>query len=106
VRTDVSQDDVHRYGPPPGYGPFPGYGWRRPTNQLAVLALLLAFVLGPVGLVLGLVARRQVQQTGEAGDGLALAAVVIGGIATTLIVVGVVLSVALLAALSSGSSAP
>ena len=102
----MSQDDVHRYGPPPGYGPFPGYGWRRPTNQLAVLALLLAFVFGPVGLVVGLVARRQVQQTGEAGDGLALAAVVIGGIATTLIVVGVVLSIGFLAAVSSGSSAP
>ena len=42
---------------------------------------MFAFVFAPAGLVMGLVARRQIRQTGEDGDGLALAAVVIGAVA-------------------------
>ena len=87
--------DPPAYGPPPGhgtpwYGPAPGYGapgpgfpLRRPTNSTAVLALVFAFVFAPVGLVLGIAARRQIRRTGEEGDGLALAGIVIGSIAVT-----------------------
>ena len=72
--------------PPPGYGFPPGYGYPRPTNTLAILALVMAFVVSPVGLVLGIVARRQIRQTGEQGDGLALAGIIVGGIGTALAV--------------------
>ena len=83
------------YGPPPGhggwYGPPPGYpGFRRPTNVTAILALVMAFVFAPAGLVLGIVARRQIKQTGEEGDGLALAGIIVGAIATALFVLLIV----------------
>jgi hypothetical protein len=59
---------------------------------------VLAFVFAPAGLVLGVVARRQIRQTGEQGDGLALAGIIVGGIVTALFVLGfVVLVVGLVA---------
>jgi hypothetical protein len=96
------------YGPPPSYGPPPGYGWRRPTNQLAVIALVLSFLgaLSPVGLVLGIVARGQIRRTGEEGDGLALAAIIVGGVLTTLLVVGLLFWIFVLASIDGGASAP
>uniref|UniRef100_UPI00110C9998 DUF4190 domain-containing protein n=1 Tax=Modestobacter altitudinis TaxID=2213158 RepID=UPI00110C9998 len=88
------------------YGPPPGYGWRPPTNQLAVIALVLTFVFPPAGLVCGIVARRQLRRTGEGGDGLTLAAIIIGGISTTLIAVGLLLWISVLASIANGSFAP
>jgi uncharacterized membrane protein len=105
----VSTGDDHLYrgdpSPPPGYGP-PGYGppgygppgypppgygapgyppqWRRPTNTLAILALVLSFVFAPAGLVLGLMARKQIRRSGEEGEGLALAGIIVGSIFTAL----------------------
>ena len=94
------------YGPP-GYGPPPGYGSPGPTNTLAILALVMAFVFSPVGLVLGIVARRQIRQTHEQGDGLALAGIIIGGIGTALAVLAFLFFfLALAAAGSSGAFAP
>ena len=98
------------YGPPgygvPGYGPPPGYGYPRPTNTMAILALVMAFVFSPVGLVLGIVARRQIRQTGEQGDGLALASIIIGGIGTALAVLAFVFFFLALAAAGSTGFAP
>ena len=87
------------------YGPPPGHGWGRPTNQLAMVALVLSFLgpLSPVGLVLGVVARGQIRRTGEEGEGVALAAVVVGGVITTLLVVVVVFWVLVLASIDAGS---
>jgi hypothetical protein len=102
----VSQDDLYRRDPSPGYGPPPGYGWRPPTNQLAVIALAVTFVFPPAGLVCGILARRQLHRTGESGDGLTLAAIVIGGISTTLIVVGLLLWISVLASIGDGAFAP
>ncbi len=83
------------YGPPPGgpgygypgYGGAPGYPYGRPTNSLAILSLVLAFVFAPAGLITGIIARRQIRETHEEGDGLALAGIVVGGIATGVVVV-------------------
>lgn len=74
--------------PAPGY---PGYPMVRPTNTMAVLSLIMAFVFAPAGLVLGIIARRQIRQTGEQGDGLALAGAIIGGIGTAFVVLGFLL---------------
>jgi ABC-type spermidine/putrescine transport system permease subunit II len=76
---------------PPGYPP----GYPRPTNSLAIAALVTALSLAgaPVGLALGIAARRQIRRTGEQGDGLALAAVIVGGIATGCFVLLIVLLV-------------
>jgi Domain of unknown function (DUF4190) len=83
------------FAPPPGYGPYAGYGYppaffRPPTNTMAILALVFAFVFAPVGLGLGVAARRQIRQTGEEGDGLALAGIIVGGIFTALFVLMIV----------------
>ncbi|HEV7872195.1 MAG: conserved rane protein of unknown function [Modestobacter sp.] len=107
------------YGPQPGYGPPPGHppqaygqpGWGpglpRPTNTLAILALVLAFVFAPAGLVLGIVARRQIRQTGEEGDGLALAGIIIGAIVTAMFALAVIAWVVAFASIvSSDGFAP
>ena len=93
------------WGPPPSWGPPPGYGWRRPTNRLAPIALVLCFfgVLAPVGLALGIVARKQIRQTGEGGDGRALAAVVVGGVVSPLLLIGIVIWIVALSAIANGS---
>jgi hypothetical protein len=67
------------YGPPNPYAYPP-----RPTNSMAVVALILALVVPPVGLVLGIIARRQIRDTGEDGDSLALAGIVVGACLTAL----------------------
>ena len=91
------------YGQPqPGYGPMPGYApgygapvyGPRPTNTMAILALVLAFVFAPAGLVLGIIARKQIRQTGEEGDGLALAGIIVGGIFTAIFVLVLILMIA------------
>jgi hypothetical protein len=81
-----------QYGPPPpGYGyppPYPVYGpptnaaYPPPTNPMAIAALVCALTIAPVGLGLGIAARKQIRRTGEQGDGLALAGIIIGGIVT------------------------
>jgi Domain of unknown function (DUF4190) len=54
------------------------------VNALAIVALIFAFVFAPLGIVLGHVARRQINQTGQRGGGIATAALVIGYLALAL----------------------
>lgn len=96
----------------PGYGGStppggPGYGrgaWQGPsgdgrsgyevqygpgaagrTNVLAIVSLVTSVVgLGIVGIVTGHIARGQIRRSGEAGDGLALAGLIIGYVVTIL----------------------
>jgi len=62
-------------------------------NTLAVVAFVLAFVVSPAAIALGVIARGQIRRTGESGNGLATAGVVLGSVFT---VVGMA-AVALLA---------
>jgi hypothetical protein len=75
----------------PPYGqPFPpqpyGYGYPPPprrTNGLAIASMVLGIVwiywIGSIlALVFGYVARRQIRQRGESGDGMAIAGIVLG----------------------------
>lgn len=74
------------YGPPPGGQP----GSQPPaasTNGTAIAALVLSLLLSPVGIILGYVARSQIKRTGEAGAGLAKAALIIGWIFTLIPVI-------------------
>lgn len=43
------------------------------TNVMAILSLVFAFVFWPLGIVFGVIARKQIAQTGEGGAGLAKA---------------------------------
>jgi hypothetical protein len=93
------------YPPQPGYGPggYPPYGYRPPTNTVAILALVFAFVFAPAGLVLGIVARRQIARTREQGSGLALAGIIVGAVLTVIWVLVIVVWIIALAALSGSN---
>ena len=77
------------YGQPP-YGGQPGYGQPMyvpvvaTTNTMAILALVFAFVFSPAAIVLGHIAKKQIRQTGEQGEGLATAGLWLGYIFTGL----------------------
>ena len=90
---------VPGHGQPVGYAMPPQYG--RPTNTMAILALVMAFVFAPAGLVLGIMARKQITRTGEEGDGLALAGMIIGGLFTAFFVLILVFMIIAFAGLSS-----
>lgn len=75
------------YAPPP----YMGYGPPQPgTNGLAIASLvcslggLVTCISAPVGIVLGHMARRQIRQTGEQGEGMAIAGLWVGYILTVL----------------------
>jgi hypothetical protein len=93
------------YGQPDAYPPPPWAG-RRPTNALSVVSLVLAFVCPPAGLVLGVVARRQIARTREEGSGLALAGIVVGSLWTGLIAALLVVWLVAVSMLASGSFGP
>jgi hypothetical protein len=93
--------------PPPGYpqpplgayGAYPGYPPpARGTNTMAILALVFAFVFAPAGIVFGIIARNQIARTGEEGEGLALAGLIVGAVFTLLIVAYIIFMVAIFAA--------
>jgi hypothetical protein len=67
--------------PPPVAGYYPA-----PTNTLAILALIFAFLFPIAGVICGHIARSQIKRTGEGGDGLALAGLILGYALTGLIV--------------------
>ena len=103
-------DPSNPYGaypqPQAGYGqPYPGYGQAYPpprgTNTMAILALVFGILVAPLGLVFGFVARSQIKKTGEDGDGLALAGIIIGGIFTLLFIAYIVFIIIFFAAVAS-----
>jgi hypothetical protein len=102
--------------PGPGYPAYPpnyGYGYGVParTNTLAITSLVLSLVglgcgiLAPAGAIVGHVAKRQIRERGEAGDGLALAGIIVGWIVTGLYLVYIaIVIVALVAGMDSGAT--
>ncbi|MBT1544714.1 DUF4190 domain-containing protein [Curtobacterium aurantiacum] len=58
-----------------------------PLSLLAVVAIVLAFLAPIGGVVVGFIARRDVRLTGDRGDGIAFAAILIGA---TLTVFGII----------------
>lgn len=69
-----------------GYQPLP------PTNTLAIIALVASifavmsslFLAGIAGIIMGHMARKQIRQSGERGDGMAIAALWVGYVGTIL----------------------
>jgi hypothetical protein len=105
----------------PGYGgpgyAGPGYGVPQPkTNSLALASIICGaaqIFLGPLStipaIVLGHMARRQIRSTGENGDGLALAGLLIGWVGLiTFVILATVLVVLFIGVWHStgGSSTP
>jgi peptidyl-prolyl cis-trans isomerase B (cyclophilin B) len=89
--------------PPPPYGAYPppagayagyyGYPQPQPTNALAIVSLVCAFLFAPLGIIFGHISLSEIKKTGEQGRGLAVAALVISYLITVLTVVVVLLSV-------------
>jgi hypothetical protein len=59
---------------------------------------------GPFAVVVGQKARREISRTGEQGDGMALAGVITGAIATALLVIGVIVLVVVIIVAASSSN--
>jgi hypothetical protein len=71
------------------------------TNALSILALIFGLLGGTVlPIVLGHIARSQIRRTGESGDGLALAGLILGYVSSSVVVV--ILIVAFASAAGSG----
>ncbi len=85
----------------PGYAQAQPYPAPRGTNTMAILALVFGIIVAPLGLVFGFMARSQIKKTGEDGDGLALAGIIIGGIFTLLFIAYIVFIVIFFAAFAS-----
>jgi len=96
-----------QYPSPYPYAPYPSpYGYSPPktTSGLAVASMVTSIVgaatlfcwglggiIGLVGAILGHVARRKIRTSGEAGDGMALAGIIVGWIVLGLGIVGAAL---------------
>jgi hypothetical protein len=79
-----------QYGQPP-QSPYAAQPYQQPyvqaappTNTMAILALVFAFVFAPLAIVFGHMAKKQIKQTGEGGEGLATAGLIMGYIFTGL----------------------
>lgn len=94
-------------GPPPvspyGYPAYPVVV-SPPTNGLAIAALVCSVagiatcgITAPVGAILGHVARRQIRERGEGGDGMALAGIIVGWIMTGLVALFIAFYVVMIA---------
>ncbi|MGI8677823.1 MAG: DUF4190 domain-containing protein [Jatrophihabitans sp.] len=80
------------YPPGPAFPPAYGYPSSVGTNGLAIASLVLGILwlywIGSIlALILGLVARSQIKQRRQPGDGLAIAGIILGiiGVATLVI---------------------
>lgn len=86
--------------PPPGYvqqpygqQPYAAYPPQPGTNVLAIVAIISAFFIPIAGIICGHIARKQIRETGEQGDGLALTGLIVGYVFTALIIVFIVIYV-------------
>ena len=109
---------------PAGYPGYPAYGYQSPvtpaqrTNGLAIASMVISIVaamglvcygfggfLGIVGAIMGHIARRQARERAESGEGMAMAGVIVGWIATALAVLIVAVIVFFVwAAVTTGST--
>ena len=85
----------------PGAPVPPAYQPAAPAPQqsktLSIVALILAFLVAPVGAILGFVALNQSKKAGEK-NGMALAAIIIGIVFTLIWIISVIVSIALIGA--------
>jgi hypothetical protein len=85
------------YGQPHGYG-YP-YAAPKRTNGLAIASMVLGILwlywVGSIlALVFGYIAKNQIRERGEAGDGMATAGIVLGWIGVGFIGLAVVIGIA------------
>ena len=69
---------------PPAPAPYQAAPAAKPTNTLAIIALIGAFVFPLAGIICGHIALGQIQRTGEGGQPLALWGTILGYVFTAL----------------------
>jgi hypothetical protein len=74
------------------------------TNTMAVLALVFAFVFSPLGIVFGVLGRKQIRRSGEGGRALATTGLVLGIVFTAVGVLTFVLVIVLAATVTPSLS--
>lgn len=67
--------------------PLPNVKEESKTNSLAIIALIFTFLFAPAGLILGIIALKDINKHKEKGKGLAIAAIVI----SIIILLGIIL---------------
>jgi hypothetical protein len=72
--SGYAQPSAPQQAPAPYGAPYPPL---RPTNTLAIITLVAAFVVPVVGIVTGHIALGQLKTSGEQGEGLAKAGLII-----------------------------
>ena len=77
--------------PPPAPAYQNAYAVQAKTNVLAIISLIAAFVMPVAAIVTGHIAMSQIRRTGEQGEGLAKAGLILGYVFTSL---GVLLAIA------------
>lgn len=65
----------------------------RPTNGMAIAALVCSLVLAPLGIIFGHISLAQIKRTGEDGRGMAIAGLVIGYLSTVGALIGILVLV-------------
>ncbi|MCD0444685.1 DUF4190 domain-containing protein [Glycomyces sp. A-F 0318] len=95
---------------PPPYAPYPPYGYPymppRPTNGLAIAAMIMGIVgvcnpISILGLIFGMIAKRQIAERGEQGEGFATAGIVLGWIGVASVVFWAIYLVAVIGLFST-----
>ena len=97
------QQETYQAAPQPAYAEQSAYAAQqpvapqpvKPTNVLAIITIIAAFVMAPVGIVTGHISLSQIKRTGEEGRGLAKAGLILSYIFTAFMVIGVLLMVLL-----------
>ena len=88
------------YPAQPGYAPQPGYGAQTayapaaaPTETLAIIGIIAAFIFWPAGLVINPMALSKIKKNGSGGRGLALAGLIVSIIAAIGSIIAIIASI-------------
>lgn len=98
----------HSTGAPYGaaqYPPYPPYGanpygvpaYYAPNdrwNTMSIVGFVLSFVFCPAGLILSIIALRQINRTQERGKAFAIAGIVISAIAIVIVIITIIFAIA------------
>jgi len=97
--------------PPPGY---PQYPRQAPTDGMAIAALvagiggffICAIIGGPLAVIFGYMARRNIKESGGAlsGESFATAGIILGFVQLGLVVLGIVIWIIIMVAATSTNS--
>ena len=93
-----------QYGAPYGAAQYPPYGanpygvpaYYAPNdrwNTMSIVGFVLSFVFCPAGLILSIIALRQINRTQERGKALAIAGIVISAIDIVIVIIAIILAI-------------